>query len=114
MTIERVFGVYKLNDEEIAARSQSLAESLRMLEAKELEKKAAVKRFGSEIDTIKEEIYKLKNQVLDGEESGYFDYEIEKDFQKMVKRCFCNNQLVATLPLSIDEKQLSMNDSLGN
>ena len=108
--MEKFFGTYTLTEEEVAERSQQLAESLRNLEAKELEKKSVSSRMTSDINDLKEDIYALKNSVLDGKETKYFDCEVEKDFRSQTKRYYHNGQLIGTEPFTESDKQLHMRD----
>jgi len=103
---ERIFGTYELNEEEIAERSQQMAETLRNLEAKGLEKKEVSSRIAAEINEIKKRIYELRNQVLDGKQTGYFDCEMVKDYTNQVKRFVYNGQILRVAPFTEQDKQM--------
>jgi hypothetical protein len=109
---ERYFGTYELSEDEIAEKSKQLAETLRALEAKEQEKKSVTSQFTADINGLKEEIYGLKNVVLDGKESAYFDCEVETDYKRQIKSFFYRGQKIGFRPLSEDERQLHMKDAI--
>jgi hypothetical protein len=76
----RVFGRYDLNEEEKREKSQELAETIRNLGLKQLEKKTIVKQFAADIEGLQETIEQLSGHIRDGYEMKPINCYRKKDY----------------------------------
>jgi hypothetical protein len=110
-TVE-IFGKYVLTREEKEMKSQDLADAIHAREMKEYEKKKAMKQFGSELETISENIRILGAAVRDGYEMRYIQCTVKLDYARKMK-AYINvetGEVVKREPLGPEDYQMRMND----
>lgn len=110
-----VWGKHHLSEEELADRSQQLAETIHQLGCKEDEKKQVMKQIASEIESLKVQMGKLKDAIRDGYESGLIRCREEKDYKQQVKRYYSieHEELIKTEPFSEEDRQMNLNKATG-
>lgn len=114
MNTVTVWGKHHLNEEELADRSQQLAETLHQLGCKEDEKKQAMKQLASDIEILKLRTGKLKDAIRDGYESGQIVCREEKDYGLQVKRYVSieHGELIKTEPFSEEDRQMHLKEGV--
>jgi len=100
----------KLNTEQIAEAAENLASALQEVETIEIEKKAVMKDYNSQIDNCKKRIHRLMTHVKNGVEYR----PVECDLQFHIKKVLAilvrkdTGDVVEERPMSDEEKQMQI------
>ena len=110
----RVFGRYDLSEEEKAEKSQELAETIRNLGLKHLEKKAVTKQFAADIEGLQETIEQLSGHIRDGYEMKPLNCYRKKDYvrKRVLFISVDSGETVKTEPFTEDDYQMGIRDGL--
>lgn len=108
-TVE-IFGKYVLTREEKELKSQDLADAIHARDMKEYEKRAAMKAYGSELETMSENIRVLSTSVRNGYEMRYLKCVVELDYSRKMKAYISieTGETVKREPFAPEDYQMRM------
>lgn len=100
----------KLTTEEIAQAAKDLASALQQLESIEIEKKAVVKDYNSQLDNIKKTIHRLMTHVKNGVEYRPVECDLQFHIGKVLAILVRNDtgEIVWDRPMTDEEKQMQI------
>lgn len=99
---------YAFTSEELTSKSRQLAEACTKKTQIETEKKSVVSEFKAKIDAQDSQINLLSGHISNGFETRNVECEVEKDFDKGIKKYSHNGITYDTVPLTNLDRQTEL------